>query len=105
MLIDVDRNYATYYRLAIDDRGWTNDSCWGDSTWDPKWFVAVRWDDDGWTVEAAIPLAELTGRPPQPRDTWAIGIQRVVPGVGFQSWNTPAAVSVLPEGFGYLMFE
>ena len=105
LLIDVDRDYTTYYRLAIDHRGWTNDSCWGDSTWDPKWFVAARQDDSGWTVEAAIPLAELTGRPPQPRDAWAIGIQRVVPGAGFQSWTTPAAVSVLPDGFGYLVFQ
>ncbi len=105
VLIDVDRDYATYYRLAIDDRGWTNDSCWGDATWDPKWFVAARRDDGFWTVEAAIPLAELTGGPPPSHDTWAIGIQRVVPGVGFQSWSSPAAVSVLPEGFGHLVFE
>ena len=105
MLIDVDRDYTTYYRLVIDHRGWTNDSCWGDSTWDPKWFVAAKQDDGVWTVEAAIPLAELTGRPPQPRDIWAIGIQRVVPGAGFQSWTTPAAISVLPDGFGYLVFQ
>jgi photosystem II stability/assembly factor-like uncharacterized protein/tetratricopeptide (TPR) repeat protein len=105
ILIDVDRDYTTYYRLAIDHRGWTNDSCWGDSTWDPKWFVAAKQGDGVWTAEAAIPLAELTGRPPQPRDTWAIGIQRVVPGTGFQSWTTPAAISVLPDGFGYLVFQ
>ena len=36
---------------------------------------------------------------------WAVGIQRVVPGVGFQSWSTPAAVAVLPDGFGYLVFQ
>ena len=105
LLIDIDRNYATYYRLAIDDRGWTNDSCWGDGTWDPQWFVAAKWEGDVWTVEAAIPVAELTGQSPRPHETWAIGVQRVVPGVGFQSWTTPAAVSVLPEGFGYLLFE
>jgi photosystem II stability/assembly factor-like uncharacterized protein len=105
VLIDIDRNYAGYYRLAIDDRGWTNDSCWGDATWNPEWFVAAKWEGDVWTVEAAIPLAELTGQPPRPREIWAIGVQRVLPGVGFQSWSNPAAVSVLPEGFGYLLFE
>jgi hypothetical protein len=105
LLIGVDRDYTTYYRLAMDHRGWTNDSCWGDKTWDPQWFVAARQGDGVWTVEAAIPLAELTGQPPQPRDTWAIGIQRVVPGTGFQSWSTPAAVSVLADGFGYLVFQ
>jgi photosystem II stability/assembly factor-like uncharacterized protein/TolA-binding protein len=105
LLLDVDRDYTTYYRLAVDHRGWTNDSCWGDRTWDPQWFVAAKEGDGAWTVEAAIPLAELTGHPPRPRDTWAIGIQRVVPGSGFQSWTTPASVSVLADGFGYLVFQ
>lgn len=105
LFLDVDRDFVVYDRLAVDDRGWTNDSCWNDTTWDPKWFVAANHADGGWTVEAAIPLAELVGRPPQSRDIWAIGIQRVLPGVGFQSWSTPAAVSVLPDGFGYLLFE
>jgi len=105
VLLDIDRNYSTYYRLAVDHRGWTNDRCWDDDTWDPAWFVASKQEDGSWTFEAAIPLAELTGRPPQPHDVWAVGIQRVVPGVGFQSWTTPASISVLPDGFGYLVFE
>jgi photosystem II stability/assembly factor-like uncharacterized protein/tetratricopeptide (TPR) repeat protein len=105
IFLDIDRDYCTYYRLAVDDRGWTNDSCWGDATWNPKWFVASRREKDRWTIEAAIPLAELSGRPPQPHDIWAVGIQRTVPGVGFQSWTTPAAISVLPDGFGHLVFQ
>jgi photosystem II stability/assembly factor-like uncharacterized protein len=105
IFLDVDRDYCTYYRLAVDDRGWTNDSCWGDATWNPKWFVALRREKGRWTIEAAIPREELTGRPLQPHDTWAVGIQRTAPGVGFQSWSTPAAVSVLPDGFGYLVFQ
>ncbi len=105
LLVDVDRDFIVHYRLAIDRRGWTNDRCWGDGTWDPKWFVAAGRDEGVWTVEAAIPLAELAARPPQPRDIWAIGAQRVVPGIGFQSWTTPAAIAVLPDGFGYLVFQ
>lgn len=105
LFVDLDRDYSTYYRLAVDRRGWTNDSLWDDATWNPTWFVAAKQDKRDWTVEAAIPLAELTGRPPRPRDTWAIGIQRIVPHAGFQSWTTPAAVTVLPDGFGYLVFE
>jgi hypothetical protein len=105
LLIDLDRDFTTYYRLTIDHRGWPAEECWGDSTWDPAWFVAAESDQGTWTAEAAIPLDQLTGRYPSSRDAWAIGLQRTVPGVGFQSWNTPAAVEVLPEGFGYLIFE
>jgi hypothetical protein len=43
-------------------------------------------------------FSALLGKP-------AVAAARIVPGVGFQSWNTPAAVEVIPEGFGYLVFE
>jgi hypothetical protein len=110
ILLDLDRGYATYYRLTIDHRGWTADSCWGDSTWDPSWFVAVQADDGNWTAEAAIPLDQLARRSAEKpataaQEVWALGIQRTVPGVGFQSWTTPAATEIVPEGFGYLKFE
>jgi hypothetical protein len=104
-MFDIDRDFATYYHLAVDRRGWTFDRCWEDQTWDPQWFVATRREAGSWTVEAAIPLKELTGKPPKRRDVWALGVQRVVPGVGFQSWTTPAAAAVLPDGFGYLVFQ
>ena len=106
VLLDVNRNFATYYRLAVDRRGWTFDRCWEDPTWDPQWYVAARRESGNWTVEAAIGLKELTGQPPRPGDVWALGIQRVVPGVGFQSWTAPAAAAtILPDGFGYLVFQ
>jgi photosystem II stability/assembly factor-like uncharacterized protein/tetratricopeptide (TPR) repeat protein len=105
LLIDIDRDFATYYRLSIDHRGWTADSCWQDKTWNPTWFVATGGDESTWTAQAAIPLAELTTQPPAARSSWAVGIQRVVPGVGFQSWTTPASPDVVPEGFGILMFQ
>ncbi len=103
--IDLDRDYATWYRFTIDHRGWVAESCWGDASWNPTWFVAQAADEQTWTIEAAIPLAQLTGSSPTPRDVWAVGIQRIVPGVGFQSWTQPAAIEVMPEGFGWLMFE
>lgn len=105
LLIDLDRDWATYDRFVVDHRGWAAEACWDDPTWNPPWFVAAGGDDDTWTAEAAIPFAELTGEPPRAKYVWAVGIQRVLPGGGLQSWTTPAAASVMPEGFGYLIFE
>ena len=85
LLIDLDRDYVSCYRLAIDYRGWTAESCWGDMQWNPRWFVATASDEQGWTAEPAIPWVELTGREQAGRDTWAVSVYRVVPGVGFQS--------------------
>jgi photosystem II stability/assembly factor-like uncharacterized protein len=105
ILLDIDRDYATYYRFAVDHRGWTAESCFGDLNWNPDWFVAAKESDEVWTVEIAIPLEELVPATPKPRDAWAIGIQRTVPGLGFQSWTTPASTDILPQGFGYLIFD
>jgi hypothetical protein len=102
---DLDRDYVTSYRFTVDHRGWTAESCWNDRAWNPNWFVAARPEADGWTIEAAVPLEEITGQFPVPRNVWAVGAQRVVPGVGFQSFSQPAGVELQPEGFGYLLFE
>ena len=103
--IDLDRDWATWFRLTVDHRGWTGEACWDDTAWDPQWFVATGTGDGTWTAEAAIPLAELTGENPRPRYVWALGIERTIPRVGSQSWTTPAATSLRPEAFGYLIFE
>jgi photosystem II stability/assembly factor-like uncharacterized protein len=105
LYLDVDRDYATYYRLVIDHRGWTGESCWHDATWNPTWFVASGGDEHAWTAEAAIPLDQLCGYSPDSTTAWAVGMQRITPGVGFQSWTMPAAPEVVPEGFGLLLFQ
>jgi photosystem II stability/assembly factor-like uncharacterized protein len=105
IFLDLDRDFVTYYRLTVDHRGWPGDACWGDRSWNPTWSIAHETKDGKWTVEAAIPLDQLTGRYPRSGDVWALGAQRVIPGLDFQSWNTPAAPNVLPEGFGYLTFQ
>ena len=104
IFLDVDRDYATYYRLTIDHRGWTSEACWGDTSWNPQWFVASDAAEGHWTIEAAVPWDQL-GAPPTAHSAWGLGVQRIIPGVGFQSWNAPASLEGLPEGFGYLVFQ
>jgi len=105
LLIDLDRDYTSFFQLTIDHRGWVAESCFGDVSWNPTWFVAAKDTPTHWMAEAAIPLKELTSNPLTNKDVWALGVQRIVPGVGFQAWTQPASVDVRPEGFGWLMFE
>jgi len=104
LLLDVDRDYSTYYHLQIDQRGCTCEDCWGDLAWNPKWFVAIQSEPGVWQVEAAIPLAELTGRPVTLGDTWAFNVSRIVPGEGVQAFSLPADAQPRPEGMGLLTF-
>ena len=104
ILIDLDRDYQTYYQLQVDQRGALAEDCWGDRTWNPKWFVAVNVDETGWTAEIAIPLSELTGEIVVPGKLWAVNVVRTVPGKGVQAWSGPAGVTPRPEGMGVLTF-
>jgi photosystem II stability/assembly factor-like uncharacterized protein len=103
--LDLDRDYSTCYSLAVDSRGFTADACAGDKSWNPSWFVAAAGDDNYWTAEVAIPWNELTSRPPQPKDLWAVGLQRLAPGQALQSFTHPATATIRPEGFGLWIFE
>ena len=105
LLLDMDRDYGSFYRLCVDHRGFTADSCFGDPTWNPAWYVAAGGDEKYWTAEIAIPFSELCAAPPKTRAAWAIGVQRIIPTVGFQSFTHPATIQPRMEGFGILMFE
>jgi photosystem II stability/assembly factor-like uncharacterized protein len=104
LLLDLDRDYATYFQLQIDQRGCVCEDCWGDRTWNPRWFVAAHSDQTSWQIEAAIPLAELTGDNVTAGKAWACNLVRVLPGRGVQAWSLPADVQPRPEGMGLLLF-
>ncbi len=82
ILLDIDRDYATYYRLRVDQTGRAADDCCGDASWNPKWFIAVKPGERGWTAEIAVPLAELTGAPKLAGQTWCASVTRVIPADG-----------------------
>jgi photosystem II stability/assembly factor-like uncharacterized protein len=105
LLIDIDRDYASYWQLSFDHRGRPAESCFGDSTWNPQWYLAAGGDEHYWTVEAAIPLAELASKKSAAGDLWSANLQRVIPGRGVQAFSQPAAIAIRPEGFGLMAFE
>ena len=105
ILLDMDRDYQTYYRFQIDHRGALAEDCWGDKSWNPKYHVAFSATDAGWTAEIAIPIVELTGDRPAHGKTWAVNVSRIVPGSGIQAWSGPADNEPRPEGMGLLQFR
>jgi photosystem II stability/assembly factor-like uncharacterized protein len=105
VLLDLDRDYSTYFHLQIDQRGCVREDCWGDVRWNPKWFVAVHSDPAGWQIEAAIPLNQVTGDRLGSGAAWACNVVRILPGRGLQAWSLPADVEPRPEGMGLLLFQ
>jgi photosystem II stability/assembly factor-like uncharacterized protein len=105
ILLDLDRDYSTFFHLQVDQRGCVYEDCWGDKGWNPKWYVAVHSTPTCWQIEAALPLVELTGQRVQRHTAWACNIVRVLPGRGVQAWSLPADVEPRPEGMGLLLFQ
>jgi len=103
--LDLDRDYATCFELAVDHRGWTADRCWYDTSWNPQWFVASGGDDSTWIVEAAIPWEQLTDLPPQSGHAWAVAFERETPSADPQiaRFSTTAVPPV--KSFRILLFE
>lgn len=102
---DVDRDYATYYQFEIDQRGQTRESCWGDVDYNPKWYVAATRTGDAWRMECAIPLEELLPAERMSGTTWGVGITRLMPGIGSQSWTASSGTTPQPARFGLVRFE
>ncbi len=103
--LDTDRDYNTFYRFEVDQRGATREACWDFSGWNPKWYVASAADDQVWRFEVAIPWEELAPAAPAPNTFWAIGITRTMPTIGIQGWNHPLTEEPSPKTFGLLRFE
>ncbi len=106
LLFDVNRDYSSYWRLSVDHRGSTGEACADDFSWDPTWYVASREDQQHWYVEAAIPMRELVSQPPGAGQAWSVGIRRLIPRVGLQSWTRSASHDASgADGLGYLIFD
>lgn len=80
--LDTDRDRATAFRLAIDVEGRFADTCWEEPGWNPRWFLAQSHDDEGWTIEAALPLSELVAAAPTAGSACVISCRRLTPGEG-----------------------
>ncbi|MDR1480709.1 MAG: hypothetical protein LBJ00_17430 [Planctomycetaceae bacterium] len=103
ILIDVDRDYNTFYSWTVDSRGWAVDSYFGDKTWNSDCYIARKDDKDAWYIEMAISLDSLTGNLPAPKSVWGVGVRRIVPNKGIECWNAENSLN-LGEGLGFLMF-
>jgi photosystem II stability/assembly factor-like uncharacterized protein len=107
ILLDLDRDYSTCFHLQVDETGCVLEDCWGDRSWDPRWFVAIHRDESAWTAEIAIPRNALTGNLLTVGQAWAGNIIRVLPGKGVQALSLPAEapeVALRPEGLGLILF-
>jgi photosystem II stability/assembly factor-like uncharacterized protein len=73
---DLDRDYASSMRFAVDHRGLAADGCAGCNGWNPDWYLARSETPDAWTVEIAIPFSRMSFDPPVDV-VWAVSMRRL----------------------------
>jgi len=63
IFVDPDHDQQTYYQIAVNAAGSICDSVKTDPTWSADVRAGVKLLDDAWTMEVAIPWADLGVRP------------------------------------------
>jgi len=82
---DTDRDYLTWFELQVDEAGNATERCMDMEGWQPEWYFKTKTDEDGWRLEAAVPIAQLQSESVASDGVWAMAIQRTMPNQGVQT--------------------
>jgi len=107
------RQFDGYMHLAVNPLGTTYEAKGPkgdeDTSWDPKMDVAAKVSQDAWTVELAIPFAELVKDPAKINRLWAVNFNRMaqlIEGPEDTAWSpTGGTDSHVPNKFGTLWMD
>lgn len=93
-----------YAHLAVNAAGTRYDARGTDKSWSLDWRAAATLGSGQWTLEAAVPLAVVLGRPPRNGDTLPLNVAREEKPRGeLSSWSLLASGFHEPEHFGTLV--
>jgi len=115
IFIDPDnkRDVSGYMHIGINILGTTYEAKGpkgdADATWDPKLRVKTKKGPKAWTMEVAIPFAELVKDPAQMNRIWAVNFNRMaylVADTEDTAWSqTGTTDSHVPSQFGCLWLD
>jgi len=97
-----------YYHLAANTEGVQYDSRISYTTWDSCWQSVFKIMPDFWTVEIAIPFANLGCGTPAKGDIWGFNLarNRTISGeIETFVWSVPYGTLHTPGRFGRIVFE
>jgi len=108
-----ERGMDGYMHLMINSLGTTAEAKGPagseDFSWDPKLRVKTAKDKKAWTVELAIPFADMVANPAKINKAWAVNINRMaylLEGAEDTAWSpTETTSSHVPDKFGLLWLE
>lgn len=105
--LDAKHDHEHYWQFAATAKAVRYDNQDGDSNWNGDWKVAARCYPDAWTIEVAIPFAELRLSPPSPGTVWGFNLCREREAGGkleLANWADVQRKFQNPPLFGHLLF-
>ena len=74
--IDANHDHETYRQFAVTAAGVRYDNAQGDSSWNSNFRAAAQRGSDRWSVEVALPLADIKTAAPKPGTLWGFNLCR-----------------------------
>ena len=114
IFLDTDHDYQSYHQLLINSNGALTDLYYSgnnrgfdeESQWNGTFEIATSVEPTFWTVEVAIPVAQLDNASTKKGTVWGLNIARVrIPTAEYGQWAPTYGSALRPDLFGFLLFE
>ncbi|HNT34287.1 MAG TPA: sugar-binding protein, partial [bacterium] len=106
VFLDVAGKRESFAHFIVNPIGAQYDAMGSDASWNCRWLALTGREQDAWTVEVSIPVAELGVKSIKPADLWFGNFCRSRhAGSELSSWNRTGASFASPKSFGALIFD
>lgn len=105
--IDANHDHETYWQFAATAKAVRYDNQQGDSSWNSAWQTAAQRGANAWSIEAAVPFADLKQKAPTPGTIWGFNLCRERQAGGsleLYNWADVQRVFKNADLFGHLYF-
>ena len=105
--IDANHDHETYWQFAATAIAVRYDNMQGDSSWNSEWRAAAQREAEAWSIEAAIPFADLKQTAPKSGAIWGFNLCRERQAGGrleLYNWANVERVFNRAYLFGHLYF-
>jgi hypothetical protein len=107
IFLDLRHGHDEFVQLAATAGGVRYDAWQGDCTWNSSWTVAASQDAESWSLEVAIPFADLDAPAPTAGTLWGFNLCRERQAGGrleLANWADVRRVFNTVSRFGHLAF-
>lgn len=107
LILDPLNDHIGTLAFIMNALGTVCDFRYGDIGWHADVQIAARQSGDLWSIELAVPFAELGRSTPKPGEVWGLNVFRTRRADGYQkmNWANAGGNFTDPELLGHLLFD